>query len=322
MIQSTSPSWIAGWAAGWAVLFAVAPGAVVSEEFEEAAARIERALGEQNSRHINAHALTSCNKRRVIAYRLNNSGHSARALRSLEYCFSLLDLPEEDVVRPVDPVAREVASIAEVQARAAAELEEALALKPDVDNGLEIYRACAACHMAEGWGLSSGLVPQLAGQHRSVVIKQLADIRAGNRQNPMMIPYASVEAIGGAQAVADVAGYIDTLEISVHNGKGAGDDLELGARLYAETCSRCHGAMGEGDDGRFMPRIQSQHYAYLVRQFELIRDGTRLNANPEMVKLIEGFGQKEASAVLDYVSRLEPPEAFQAPEGWRNPDFD
>jgi hypothetical protein len=24
---------------------------------------------------------------------------------------------------------------------------------------------------------------------------------------------------------------------------------------------------------------------------------------------------------MDYVSRLEPPESFQAPQGWRNPDF-
>jgi hypothetical protein len=25
--------------------------------------------------------------------------------------------------------------------------------------------------------------------------------------------------------------------------------------------------------------------------------------------------------MLDYVSRLEPPEELQAPEGWQNPDF-
>ena len=39
---------------------------------------------------------------------------------------------------------------------------------------LQIYRTCAACHMPEGWGAGSTLIaiPQLAGQHRTVVIKR------------------------------------------------------------------------------------------------------------------------------------------------------
>jgi cytochrome c553 len=204
---------------------------------------------------------------------------------------------------------------------AASELEEALSLEPDIANGLRIYRICAECHQPEGWGLPDGSYPQLAGQHRRVIIKQLADIRAGNRDNPTMLPFASAERIGGAQAVADVAGYIDTLEISVQNGKGPGDDLERGRKLYEEHCVRCHGPAGEGDAAATIPRIQSQHYAYLVRQFHWIRDGQRRNANPEMVAQIQGFGDREVSAVLDYVSRLEPPEEFQAPPDWRNPDF-
>jgi hypothetical protein len=40
-----------------------------------------------------------------------------------------------------------------------------------------------------------------------------------------------------------------------------------------------------------------------------------------MVTQIEGFEDSEAKAVLDYVSRLEPPAELQAPAGWRNPDF-
>jgi cytochrome c553 len=70
-----------------------------------------------------------------------------------------------------------------------------------------------------------------------------------------------------------------------------------------------------------MPRIQAQHYAYLVRQFELIRDGKRRNADPEMTEQIRRFSDRDVRAVMDYVSRREPPEVFQAPPGWRNPDF-
>lgn len=35
----------------------------------------------------------------------------------------------------------------------------------------------------------------------------------------------------------------------------------------------------------------------------------------------QGFGDRETHVVLDFVSRLEPPAAMQAPPGWKNPDF-
>ena len=191
----------------------------------------------------------------------------------------------------------------EVDARQ--EIERALAMSPNLDNGRLIYGGCAQCHEPEGWGRADGTVPQLAGQHRSVVIKQLADIRSGNRGNLTMYAFASEARIGGAQAVADVAAYIDTLEITSETGKGPGDDLEVGERLYTRDCVRCHGASGEGDAERYVPRIQSQHFAYLVRQFEWIRDGRRRNADLEMRAQIQGYSTQEAHAVLDYVSRLE-----------------
>jgi cytochrome c553 len=295
------------------------PAAVLADDFEEALARVDQAL-KKNPKRVAHLALESCRNRRNFAARLYYAGQGARAERSLKYCFKLLEIPEERPV-PVEAAKAAARSMEEIQERAAAEVERALALTPNIENGLKIYRECAVCHMPEGWGLSAGSVPQVAGQHRKVVIKQLADTRAGNRDNVLMVPYASVEAIGGPQAVADVAGYIDTLEISIENGKGPGNDLELGERLYQENCARCHGETGEGDDETYMPRIQAQHYNYLVRQFEWIRDGKRRNADPAMVAQIEGFEDREMRAVLDYVSRLRPPEEFQAPAGWRNPDF-
>jgi cytochrome c553 len=286
-------------------------------DFEEKLARVDEAL-RKNPGRVNPHALESCLHRRNSAVRLYDSGQIARAERSLKYCFQLLHVSEPS---PVPSQERQAAAIAEVQARAARELEQALALTPDLAAGLEIYRGCAECHMPEGWGIQSGLVPQLAGQHRTVVIKQLADIRAGNRETVVMAPYATVELIGGAQSVADVAGYIDTLEISTAGGKGPGDQLELGARLYRENCARCHGATGEGSADAFVPRIQAQHFNYLVQQFEWIQEGKRRNANAEMAAQIKGFDEKQMHAVLDYVSRLEPPPELQAPPGWSNPDF-
>jgi len=201
------------------------------------------------------------------------------------------------------------------------EYAQSLKLQPNIATGLRIYRICAECHGPEGWGAADGSYPQLAGQHRKVIIKQLADIRAGFRGNQEMFHYTTPEEIGGAQAVADVAGYIDTLEISVSTGEGPGDDLARGATLYSDRCSRCHGATGEGDGDRLVPRLQSQHYAYLLRQFQAIRDDKRANADPEMIEHVKGISDNEARAILDHLSRSEPPLEFQAPPGWTNPDF-
>ena len=201
------------------------------------------------------------------------------------------------------------------------EEDAALGLKPDIKNGRDVFEVCSACHQPEGWGLVDGTFPQLAGQHYKVIIKQLADIRALNRENPTMYPFALPSQIGGPQAVADVAGYIQTLKMSPENGKGDGKDLELGKKLFADNCAKCHGDSGQGDNDKFYPRIEAQHYAYLLRQFNEIKAGKRRNANPDMVKQIHDFTDRETHAVLDYVSRLIPPKDKVAPKGWKNPDF-
>jgi len=299
-------------------LMLAGPQPLLAAGFAEDLARVDRALRD-NPSHVPAQVVESCRHRRNDAARLYQAGHLERAERRLKYCIQALKIAE---VAPAPVVQKEAPpSMAEIQARAGREVERALTLTPDVANGLKIYRTCAECHMPEGWGLSSGLVPQIAGQHRKVVIKQLADIRAGNRDNVLMAPYSSVESIGGAQAVADVAGYVDTLEMSGDTGKGPGEELELGAQIYKDKCARCHGQTGEGDGDAFVPRIQAQHYGYLVRQFESIREGKRRNANPEMVAQIRAFDARQTQVVLDYVSRLQPPEDLRAPPGWHNPDF-
>jgi cytochrome c553 len=283
--------------------------------FNEDLARVDNAL-RTNPSGVLIQSLKSCQKQRNFAVTLYRSGMWAQAQRSLKYCFATLRIPE---TAPEEKVA--VVSEQELRARANREYERALSLTPDIANGLKIYRECAACHEPEGWGLSTGSVPQIAGQHRNVVIRQLADFRAGNRDSVLMVPYATVESIGGTQALADVSAYISTLEMNVDNGLGPGVGLELGARLYAEKCASCHGAQGEGSNDGLVPRIQAQHYQYLKRQFEWIRDGKRRNGNAEMAALARELEPHELQAVLDYSARLKPPEELRAPPDWKNPDF-
>jgi hypothetical protein len=70
-----------------------------------------------------------------------------------------------------------------------------------------------------------------------------------------------------------------------------------------------------------MPLIQGQHYLYLVRQFDRIRDGKRRNADPEMVEQIQSFTPRDVAAIMDYTSRLRPPPKRVGAPDYRNPDF-
>jgi cytochrome c553 len=149
---------------------------------------------------------------------------------------------------------------------------QALELEGDPESGARAYEACAVCHLPSGAGRSDGTFPQLAGQHRSVIIKQLVDIRDGRRSN---------------------------------NGSGAGTDLARGERLYRSDCQECHGVRGEGDAERFVPVLSGQHYSYLLRQVRAIAGGRRGNASRSMERHARPYSDAELQAVVDFASRLD-----------------
>jgi len=153
-----------------------------------------------------------------------------------------------------------------------------------------------------------------------VIIKQIADILARNRDAPTMFPFTVLENLS-PQDLADVAAYLSRQPMTSINGVGSGTDLAHGKSLYEENCVDCHGSNGEGIPDEGMPLIQAQHYRYLVRQFQWIRDGKRRNADEEMVQQIQSFDERDIAAVMDYTSRLKPSEHRLTHPEWRNPDF-
>lgn len=185
---------------------------------------------------------------------------------------------------------------------AVVEAREASKLTPQIDRGKEIYQVCSSCHLSTGAGQQDGTMPQLAGQRRGVLIKQMSDIRSGLRDNPSMYPY--VARLDGPQALVDVAAYIETLPIPTDNGTGPGVDLESGEEIYVAECSRCHGVAGEGMAEAFYPRLAGQHYRYLVRQIIDIAGGRRGNANPDMAQVVARLSAKDIASVADYISRM------------------
>lgn len=59
----------------------------------------------------------------------------------------------------------------------------------DFEKGKEKAAMCATCHGIDGVSLAA-LWPNLAGQRKDYMIKQLNDFQTGKRQDPLMSPMA------------------------------------------------------------------------------------------------------------------------------------
>lgn len=180
---------------------------------------------------------------------------------------------------------------------------QALRAKGDAVRGEITFEICQGCHRARALGRTDGSYPRLAGQHDTVLIKQMTDVRAGRRKNDKMLPFIERHAVS-PQDIADIAAYLSRLPVPPTNGQGPGDELAAAEKIYADKCVSCHGRGGEGDASQFYPRLSGQHFKYLVREMIDIRDGVRLNSNPRMVEVVKGMPDATIQMVSDYISRL------------------
>ena len=179
----------------------------------------------------------------------------------------------------------------------------ALAAYGDGTRGASVFEICQGCHRAGALGRPDGTYPRLAGQHATVLIKQLTDVRSDRRSNPKMLPFADHQALS-VQDIADIAVYLQSLPVPPTQGQGPGTDLVRGRQLYDRDCSICHGQRGQGKGDQFFPRVSGQHYLYLLREGRAFRDGQRRNVHPEMAAAISKYTDDELSAVSDHMSRL------------------
>jgi cytochrome c553 len=182
------------------------------------------------------------------------------------------------------------------------EFLEALHSTPNLDRGAQLFDTCAACHGASGAGTRDGAVPRIAGQHAAVIAKQLVDFRYDRRWELRMEHFTDQHHLADAQAIADVAAYINQLRIHSTPGVGPGDHIGTGAALYARQCQSCHGRSGEGIGKSRIPRLAGQHYEYLVRQIHDAVEGRRPNFSDSHVRLLARLQDDDIAALAQYLS--------------------
>lgn len=210
-----------------------------------------------------------------------------------------------------DPVPHPSHGLGAAPGADAAEAERALALAEsgNAGAGKHAYEVCSACHLPSGIGRRDGSYPKLAGQHSTVLIKQIADIRAEVRDNPSM--HGFVMELRNPRDIANVAAYIENLCIPPGNGRyslsDAADRIAEGRRMFASDCADCHQAEGQGNKEKGYPVLAGQHYRYLLRQMQDIRDGYRKNADPDMVKTIARHKNDALQGMAAFLASLDAP---------------
>jgi cytochrome c553 len=188
------------------------------------------------------------------------------------------------------------------------EFREGARLEPNLEHGPELFQTCAACHGQDGRGTPDGEIPAIAGQHGSVLLKQLTDFRHEQRWNERMKNFTDRHHLPGAQDVTDVAAYVASLPRFPPTSKGIGDGRNLGdgASLYFRLCERCHGPLGQGDLLRNRPRLAGQHYSYLLRQLQETAADQRPGMGRDHVDMLKNVPTEELQGVADYLSRVSP----------------
>lgn len=198
------------------------------------------------------------------------------------------------------PLLTLAASVAQQQ------FDAALRARADVQHGESLFQVCVACHASDGGGSVNGDVPAIAGQHQRVIIRQLVDFHYGKRWDVRMEAIAKSHYLSEAQDLADIAAYVSAMPPISNPGRGDGQRLAHGMKVYQRLCAACHGAAAQGDARKAIPWLGGQHYQYLLREMYYTFDQRRPNLAPHLA-LLDRFERPEFEGVADYLSGLTPP---------------
>jgi cytochrome c553 len=180
------------------------------------------------------------------------------------------------------------------------------ATAPDPAKGGAIATSvCAACHTIDG-SRGAAANPIIQGQHPDYLVKQLAEFKAGRRENPIMRPIAS--ALSDAD-MKNVAAFYASKQPKPGFAKNK-ELVSLGEKIYrggiadrsVPSCAGCHGPTGAGIPAQY-PRLAGQHADYIDAQLAAFRGGARRN-NPAMSAIAAKMNDREIKAVADYVAGL------------------
>ncbi|RJG12647.1 cytochrome c4 [Pseudomonas cavernicola] len=167
---------------------------------------------------------------------------------------------------------------------------------------------CGACHGADGNSPAPNF-PKLAGQGERYLLKQMLDIKAGNRQVLEMTGLLTNVSDADLQ---DIAAYFASQKMSVGAADpklvARGEELFRGGKLDQgmPACTGCHSPDGSGNAAAGFPQLGGQHATYVAKQLTDFREGNRSNDGDSMIMrgIAAKLSNKDIAAVSSYIQGL------------------
>jgi cytochrome c553 len=166
-----------------------------------------------------------------------------------------------------------------------------------IGRGATLALRCTMCHGARG--MSQANTPNLAGQYRGAIYKELADFKSGARSSAIMMPLV---ADLSDRDMRDLAAYYAYLP-RVHDDHAADEGTP---RIVADgapmrniaPCGACHGELGSKTAA---PWLEGQPVAYLRAQLDAFANGTRRNdIDQQMRNVARGMTSAEITAASGF----------------------
>jgi len=167
---------------------------------------------------------------------------------------------------------------------------------------------CGACHGADGNSAAPNF-PKLAGQGERYLLKQMNDIKSGNRT---VLEMTGLLTNMSEQDMADIAAYFASQSMSVGAADPAlvkaGEALYRGGKLAEgmPACTGCHSPDGAGNDAAGFPQLGGQHAQYVAKQLTDFREGNRTNDGDSMMMraVAAKLSNKDIQAISSYIQGL------------------
>ncbi|WP_226703261.1 c-type cytochrome [Microbulbifer elongatus] len=189
----------------------------------------------------------------------------------------------------------------------------------DASAGQTKAAMCVACHGADG-NSPAPTFPKLAGLGEKYLLKQMHDVKNGDRVVPEMTGMLDNM---NDQDLEDIAAFFasqniqisgsEAFSVMLNNGDNV-DGLELGRKIYragnassgVPACMGCHSPTGQGNAPAGYPRLSGQYAEYVEKQLKAFRTGTRANDGDArtMRTVARQLSDAEIKAVANYVAGL------------------
>ncbi|MCY1350935.1 Cytochrome c4 [compost metagenome] len=178
----------------------------------------------------------------------------------------------------------------------------------DAKAGQAKAAVCGACHGPDGNSAAPNF-PKLAGQGERYLLKQMQDIKAGNRT---VLEMTGLLNNVSDQDMADIAAYFSSQKGSVGAADpkvvARGEALFRGGKLEQgmPACTGCHAPDGSGNAAAGFPHLGGQHAQYVAKQLTDFREGNRTNDGDSMIMrgIAAKLSNKDIEAVSSYIQGL------------------